>query len=99
MIASAFWLTSGLNPKSALLLLTSDKFLTCFISSHFAFNVMFFVIGVLKSKVFPSSCHSANLYPSLVGFVGAFIFSPSKTSIALTLLPPSVSNVTVNVVL
>ena len=47
---------------------------------HVAFKLISSVIGVEKSKVFPSLCHSLNLYPLLVGFDGLVSFSPLLTS-------------------
>ena len=61
---------------------------------HVAFKLISSVIGVEKSKVFPSLCHSLNLYPLLVGFDGLVSFSPLLTSWVETVLPPSESKVT-----
>ncbi len=62
---------------------------------HFAVNVILLVIAVLKLNALPFNCHSTNVCPSFVGFVGLVAFAPLFTVCELTDEPPFELNVTV----
>ena len=63
--------------------------------SQIAFRVksLFMVLSKLNSS--PSTSQLTKLYPSLLGLLGLFNFSPALTTTLSILDPPSVSKVTV----